>query len=130
VAEQQTLDRLRRGAIESCVLTLLSEHSAYAHDVVSSLAGQPGLVISEGTLYPLLSRLRREGLVSTEWRESPAGPPRRYYRLTPSGRQAVVDFRSAWRTFRSSVDAVLAGDVAVPDPDVDATTTITVKERS
>lgn len=131
MVEQQTLDRLRRGAIESCVLALLSDRSAYAHDLVSTLADQPGLVVSEGTLYPLLSRLRREGLVATEWRESPTGPPRRYYRLTPSGQKAVEDFRAAWRTFRASVEAVLAGEVRAPEPGPDEpTTTISVKERS
>ncbi|MEZ5157203.1 MAG: PadR family transcriptional regulator [Candidatus Nanopelagicales bacterium] len=125
MAEKQILDRLRRGAIEPCVLALLSEQSAYAHDVVSALGRQPGLVISEGTLYPMLSRLRREGLVATEWRESPSGPPRRYYRLTQSGRAAVEDFRSAWQTFRTGVDAVLAGDLVLSPS---KPSSITVKE--
>ena len=65
------------------------------------------LVTSEGTIYPLLARLRRDGLVETTWRESESGPPRRYYRLTDSGRRALNAFVVDWERFRDSVDAVL-----------------------
>jgi PadR family transcriptional regulator PadR len=68
------------------------------------------LVTSEGTVYPLLARLRRDGVVATEWRESAAGPPRRYYRLTPSGEAALVTFEEQWRRFSGAVDAVLKGE--------------------
>jgi PadR family transcriptional regulator PadR len=65
------------------------------------------LVTSEGTVYPLLARLRQEGLVETTWRESSQGPPRRYYRLTADGHQALDAFMAQWRRFRDAIDAVL-----------------------
>jgi PadR family transcriptional regulator PadR len=65
------------------------------------------MLTTEGTIYPLLSRLRREGLVSTEWRESSSGPPRRYYALTPEGHAALANFRREWATFRDAVDTIL-----------------------
>ena len=70
---------MRRGAIEYCVLALLSSGEQYGFEMAKALAEADGLVTSEGTLYPLLSRLREEGLVKTTWRESSQGPPRRYY---------------------------------------------------
>ncbi|MGZ4306121.1 MAG: PadR family transcriptional regulator [Solirubrobacteraceae bacterium] len=66
---------------------------------------------TEGTLYPLLGRLRREGAVDTAWRESPSGPPRRYYRLTPDGQAALDGFLIEWTRFRDSVDALLGNGV-------------------
>lgn len=126
----QATDRLRRSAIEPCVLMLLAERSGYAHDIVATLARADGLVTSEGTVYPMLSRMRREGLVSTEWRESPTGPPRRYYQLTPAGEQSVAGFKIAWRTFQQSVDAVVTGTLALPDPVTESNNLITVKEPS
>ena len=72
-----------------------------------ALGNAGGLVTSEETLYRLLSRLRREGLVQTTWRESASGPPRRYYSLTPAGVGALDAFLIEWARFRESVDAVL-----------------------
>lgn len=106
------MTQLRKGALEYCVLALLSEREEYAFELVRSLAGVDGLVTSEGTLYPLLSRLRREELVATSWRESDSGPPRKYYRLTPAGRRALTDFRAEWARFRDSVDLLLSGRTA------------------
>ncbi len=106
------LGRLRRGAVEYCVLALLRGGAAYSYDVVRALGSVEGLVTSDGTVYPLLSRLRREGLVSTRWQESPAGPPRRYYELTAQGATVVESFAAAWQIFRSSVDDVMAGRVS------------------
>jgi len=66
------------------------------------------MVTSEGTLYPLLSRLRKEGLVETTWRESSSGPPRRYYTLTAEGESTLDAFVVEWRRFSRSVDGLLA----------------------
>ena len=100
------LTQLRRGVLPHCVLALLEDDERYGLDLVRDLSTQ-GLVAGEGTVYPLLSRLRGEGLVSTTWRESEQGPPRRYYRLTSDGRLALAGFRDAWRAFRDSADAIL-----------------------
>lgn len=100
------LTQLRRGVLEHCVLALLESGERYGYDLVTDLS-DAGLLASEGTLYPLLSRLRRDELVSTAWRESPSGPPRRYYALTERGQSALGSFRTAWTSFAGSVDQLL-----------------------
>ncbi|HTP21246.1 MAG TPA: PadR family transcriptional regulator [Solirubrobacteraceae bacterium] len=101
------ISQLRRGVLEYCVLALLRDGERYGYELVHTLGDAEGLVTSEGTLYPLLSRLRREGLVKTTWRESASGPPRRYYSLTESGIGALDAFVIQWARFRESVDALL-----------------------
>lgn len=95
---------LRRGTLEFCVLALLSDGERYGVELVRQLADESALTTTEGTLYPLLSRLRRAGWVATSWRESPSGPPRRYYALTSAGALALEHFRSEWVAFRDAVD--------------------------
>jgi PadR family transcriptional regulator, regulatory protein PadR len=105
VAQQDALlAQMRRGTLQYCVLSLLAHEERYGFDLVRSLAETDGMVTSEGTIYPLLSRLRRDGLVESTWQESPTGPPRRYYRLTDGGRAALEGFRLEWRRFRDAVD--------------------------
>ena len=106
------ISQLRRGVLEHCVLALLDREALYGFDLVRRLAEIEGLVVSEGTIYPLLSRMRREGHVTTTWSESEAGPPRRYYTLTPAGRQALRTFTQEWVTFRNSVDRLLLKEQA------------------
>jgi len=105
VATQDALlAQMRRGTLQYCVLSLLADQERYGFDLVRGLAELDGMVTSEGTIYPLLSRLRRDGLVESNWQESPSGPPRRYYRLTNAGRAALDAFRLEWRRFRDAVD--------------------------
>ena len=105
VATQDALlAQMRRGTLQYCVLSLLADEERYGFDLVRGLAEMDGMVTSEGTIYPLLSRLRRDGLVESNWQESPSGPPRRYYRLTTAGRAALDAFRLEWRRFRDAVD--------------------------
>jgi PadR family transcriptional regulator, regulatory protein PadR len=103
------LSQMRRGAIEYCVLALLRDQERYGFDLVKALSIHDGLVTSEGTIYPLLSRLREDGLVDSSWRESTQGPPRRYYRITAEGKAALNGFIEQWRTFRDTVDRILEG---------------------
>lgn len=81
--------QLRRGWLELCVLNALQGGERYGYDLVRALAALPGLDVTEGTLYPLLSRLRLTGLVATRLEESSAGPARKYYALTTAGRRAL-----------------------------------------
>src|SRR5450432_3320975 len=92
--------QMRRGVLPYCVLALLGEKQRYGFELVQFLAGIDGMVTAEGTIYPLLARLRRQGLVETTWQESAAGPPRRYYRLSPDGREALTEFTGSWRRLR------------------------------
>ncbi|MEA2686958.1 MAG: PadR family transcriptional regulator, regulatory protein PadR [Actinomycetota bacterium] len=101
------LSQLRRGALEYCVLALLADEERYGFDIVRTLGSIDGMVTGEGTLYPLLSRLKSDGRVATTWRDSDAGPPRKYYALTADGRRALDDFTAEWRRFRDAVDSIL-----------------------
>ncbi len=101
------ISQLRRGVLEFCVLALLRDGERYGFEIVRALSQADGLVTTEGTLYPLLARLRKEGVVETTWRESTSGPPRRYYRLTPAGRSLLTAFTAEWMRFRDSVDSLL-----------------------
>lgn len=102
------VSQLRRGALEFCVLAMLVEEERYAFDIVRSLSELDGMVTAEGTLYPLLSRLHKDGRVSTTWKDSDAGPPRKYYAITAAGRQALAEFTNEWRRFRDAVESLLA----------------------
>lgn len=90
---QDTIDnwtvQLRKGILELCVLNALAGGERYGYDLVKRLLAVPGLGITEGTIYPLLSRLRVQGLVETRLVESPEGPARKYYRLTRSGKTTL-----------------------------------------
>jgi PadR family transcriptional regulator PadR len=108
--KEELLTQLRRGVLEYCVLALLRDGEQYGVELARRLGSVDALTTSEGTLYPLLSRLRRRGLVLTEWRESPAGPPRRYYSLTPTGHSTLASFSTEWATFRQAVDQLMEGE--------------------
>jgi PadR family transcriptional regulator PadR len=105
----QHTTQLHRGVVEYCVLALLRSGETYGFDIVRRLSAVDGMVTSEGTIYPLLTRLRRDGRIRSTWRESSSGPPRRYYRLTEEGERALAQFQRAWVRFRDGVDGVLEG---------------------
>lgn len=107
MSEESSTTALLRGTLEYCVLALLAKQEMYSVELVREVSNQLGLTTSEGAMYPLLSRLRRAGRISSGWRESLSGPPRRYYSLTPEGEQALEQFRTQWTTFRSGVDRIL-----------------------
>lgn len=107
----KVLVNLRKGVLEPCVLALMRDGERYGVDLAKTLV-TAGLIASEGTLYPVLARLRSGGMVSTRWEESPAGPPRRYYRLTPAGEDALRVFARVWAPFSTSVHAILTGESA------------------
>ncbi|WP_109474624.1 PadR family transcriptional regulator [Ornithinimicrobium cavernae] len=107
-SDSAILTHLRRGALEYCVLAMLRDGPTYGFDIARHLTRDGVLMTSEGTLYPLLSRLRKAGLVDTTWQESTSGPPRRYYALTGSGAAALEAFHRTWPSFRDAVDTVLS----------------------
>lgn len=88
---------------DRCVLALLGHQERYGFELAKTLSAAH-LIAGEGTIYPLLARLRRDGLVETVWRESAAGPPRRYYVLTPAGAEALDQFRRQWAQFTVAVN--------------------------
>lgn len=99
--------QLRKGALELAVLAILRGGERYGAEIVDVLASLPGLDAGAGTVYPVLSRLNRAKLVETSWRESPYGPPRKYYRLSRSGQAQLDHHIVAWRQLAQAMDRVL-----------------------
>ncbi|MFE0454358.1 PadR family transcriptional regulator [Streptomyces sp. NPDC058914] len=96
--------QLRKGVLEYCVLGILRSGARYGVELLEMLGTVNVMTTSQGTIYPLLARLRRDGLVDTTWQESPSGPPRRYYMLTSQGEAALTEFTEIWPHFRDAVD--------------------------
>jgi PadR family transcriptional regulator PadR len=109
MTSNSNLSQLRRGVLGPLVLTLIGQRERYGLELVKALS-EHDLVVSEGTVYPLLSRLVANGLVESEWLISGRDRPRRVYRLTDDGARDVHAFRSDWKLFASAVQAVLADD--------------------
>ena len=97
--------QLKKGVLALCVLALLSRADGYAYDIASRLAA--AIDMGEGTIYPLMRRLQGDGLVETYLVESPAGPPRKYYRLTEAGRSSFTAQKAEWAAFSSAVENIL-----------------------
>lgn len=98
--------QLRKGMLELCILNAIKGTSLYGYDIVRILRDVRGLVISEGTIYPILSRLKREGFVATTIRESSAGPARKYYELTGRGVEILDRMNGNWKDIKSGTDAL------------------------
>ncbi len=94
--------QMRKGVLEYCILLLLSRRRAYATDIIGAMK-EAHLIVVEGTLYPLLTRLKNDGLLSYEWEESTQGPPRKYYNLTDKGRDFLSELDNAWTSLTNSV---------------------------
>lgn len=101
--------QLRKGMLELCILNAIKGTSLYGYDIVRKLRELDALVISEGTIYPILSRLKREGFVRTTIRESSQGPARKYYELTEKGEQTLSRMNDYWGDVKAGTDA-LKGD--------------------
>ena len=101
--------QLRKGCLELAILASLWSGRLYGLEILRRLENGSDLVVAEGTVYPLLSRLKAEGLVDSEWVEADAGHPRKYYRLTSGGRRRAVEMAHAWSKFSASL-----GDLLVP----------------
>jgi PadR family transcriptional regulator PadR len=94
--------QLRKGMLEYCILSIVSEKEMYASDIMEKLKGAK-LIVVEGTLYPLLTRLKNDGLLNYRWEESKSGPPRKYYELTTDGRQFLSALDESWNELVESV---------------------------
>lgn len=94
---------MRKGMLEYCILLLLHKEAAYASDIIQKLK-EARLIVVEGTLYPLLTRLKNDELLSYEWVESNQGPPRKYYRLTERGESFLTELKQAWQELNETVN--------------------------
>jgi PadR family transcriptional regulator PadR len=94
---------IRKGLLEFLILKIIASDKVYVADMLRRLSTTE-FATQEGTLYPLLSKLRREGLVDYEWQESDAGPPRKYYKLTPKGTSQLAELNEYWTQINSTIN--------------------------
>lgn len=97
--------QMRKGVLEFCILTILSEGDAYASDIIKELKSAE-LIVVEGTLYPLLTRQKNAGLLNYRWEESTQGPPRKYYIITETGKAILTELDSSWNNLTKSVEKI------------------------
>lgn len=102
---ENTKAQMRKGILEYCILSVLSKDSCYASDIIKELK-EVKVIVVEGTLYPLLTRLKNSGLLSYRWEESQQGPPRKYYLLTAEGRDYLKDLDNSWDELVNSVNLI------------------------
>jgi PadR family transcriptional regulator PadR len=100
--------QLRKGSLELAILASLWKDRLYGLEILRNLESHSDLIVAEGTVYPLLTRLKMLGLVQSEWVESGSGHPRKYYRLTAAGRKRALEMTSIWAQFSASMDSLLA----------------------
>ena len=101
--------QMRKGMLEFCVLLLLRRGDAYASEIIAKMK-EAHLIVMEGTLYPLLTRLKNDGLLAYRWEESPSGPPRKYYTLTDLGAQFLAQLQQSWDEINHTVNHLLSQD--------------------
>lgn len=102
---ENTKAQMRKGILEFCILSVLNKKEAYTSEILNSLKNSELLVL-EGTIYPLLTRLKNEGLLDYRWEESNSGPPRKYYELTPEGYYFLEELRKTWIELSEAVNTL------------------------
>ncbi len=102
---ENTKAQMRKGVLEFCILSVLKDGEAYTSDILETLKNAKMLVV-EGTIYPLLTRLKNEGLLSYRWEESTGGPPRKYYDLTETGKLFLTELSDTWAELQQAVNKV------------------------
>ncbi len=102
---ENTQAQMRKGILEFCILAILDKKEAYPSEILESLK-KAKLIVVEGTLYPLLTRLKNSELLSYRWEESPSGPPRKYYALTDKGREFLNELNTTWSELNHAVNQI------------------------
>ena len=97
--------QIRKGILDYCILLLLNKKAAYSTDIIQLLQ-EARLIVVEGTLYPLLSRLKNNGLLSYEWIESTQGPPRKYYNITEEGKVVLAELDGVWKEISQTIELI------------------------
>ncbi len=96
---------MRKGVLELCILSIIAEEDAYASDIIQKLK-ESQLIVVEGTLYPLLTRLKNDGFLTYRWEESKSGPPRKYYTITEIGSRMLQELQSGWKELVGAVNNI------------------------
>jgi PadR family transcriptional regulator PadR len=102
---ENTKAQMRKGVLEFCILSVLKTKDAYTSEILDTLKNAKLLVV-EGTIYPLLTRLKNDGLLHYRWEESNSGPPRKYYRLTPEGQNFLTELNGTWTELSDAVNLI------------------------
>tara|TARA_R110002072_G_scaffold234192_1_gene391747 strand:- start:5459 stop:5794 length:336 start_codon:yes stop_codon:yes gene_type:complete len=102
---ENTKAQMRKGILEFCILSILDKKEAYPSEIIDALKGAK-LIVVEGTLYPLLTRLKNAELLTYRWEESPSGPPRKYYSLTKMGRAFLEELTGTWAELNKAVNKI------------------------
>lgn len=97
--------QMRKGLLEYCILSIISREEAYASDILDTLK-QANLLVVEGTIYPLLTRMKNEELLTYRWQESTSGPPRKYYALTEQGQELLTQLHDEWKSIQKAMAAI------------------------
>lgn len=105
---ENTQTQMRKGILEYCILSIIAKGEIYASDIIAELK-KAQLLVVEGTLYPLLTRLKNNGLLSYNWVESVSGPPRKYYTLSPEGKVVLEMLDATWRELAFAVQTSIEG---------------------
>lgn len=103
---EKTQKQLRRGILELCVLSIISEKESYPSDIIEQLE-KAEMIVVEGTLYPLLTRLKNAGMLSYNWKESTSGPPRKYFQLTEKGSTFLKAIQNSWKELVGGVQSII-----------------------
>jgi PadR family transcriptional regulator, regulatory protein PadR len=98
--------QMRKGVLELCILAIIARQDAYASDIITKLK-EARLIVVEGTLYPLLTRLKNDGLTVYRWEESKSGPPRKYHQITEAGQKYLAELKTDWRELVLSVENII-----------------------
>jgi PadR family transcriptional regulator PadR len=102
---ENTKAQMRKGVLEFCILSVLKENEAYTSEILDTLK-EAKLLVVEGTVYPLLTRLKNDGLLNYRWEESTSGPPRKYYGLTEIGKQFLNELSGTWYELSNAVNTI------------------------
>lgn len=103
---EKTTTQMRRGVLELCVLSIISDQEVYTSDIIEAMKDAE-LIVVEGTVYPLLSRLKNDGILNYKWEESTSGPPRKYYSLSDDGKEMLNRLTQTWTELSNSVNKLL-----------------------
>jgi len=107
---EKTKAQMRKGVLELCILSIIAEQDAYVSDILERLK-KSKMIVVEGTLYPLLARLKNEGYLNYRWEESKSGPPRKYYSLTHDGRIFLEGLTLTWNELSEAVNSTLLANI-------------------
>ena len=107
---ENTQAQMRKGVLEFCILSIIAQGEVYPSDIIAKMKDAK-LMVVEGTLYPLLTRLKNQGLLAYTWKESTSGPPRKYYKLTDPGEVYLHELLTEWQAFTNGVNKLIDNEV-------------------